>query len=205
MRAIALIFFLFPVVFAGQISFKLDDYGLSQFYYNGQPILNASRSFFCFGYTLTHPNATKQFIYQDQSVLNSQNKSVDADGNGFTMLRDDYKYYCRYSVPVENEFLISCEVSNLHPSAAMSGWAFALMRRMKPPAEVTIYNRGETGFDEASYSVVTTSGGDFAMVAHPMTYRVPTTIATTPNYDEYSMSAYWSPRKAEGTSLQHFF
>ena len=50
--------FLLPAVYGGAVEWKLDQYGLAEVKNNGHYVLNASQAFFCFGYSLRHPNGT---------------------------------------------------------------------------------------------------------------------------------------------------
>jgi hypothetical protein len=60
MRVAAVLFglFLLPAVYGGAVEWKLDQYGLAEVKYNGHYVLNASQAFFCFDYSLRHPNGT---------------------------------------------------------------------------------------------------------------------------------------------------
>jgi hypothetical protein len=75
---------------------------------------------------------------------------------------------------------MTCDVTNLHPTASMKGWTFALMRPMKPPPNVTLQNypsSGATAFNEVSLAMVSSTEGNFGMAIYPTSFRIPTVVA----------------------------
>lgn len=197
----ALLAFLPTFLHSLPIRWKLDNFGLAEVFYNDQPVLNASKNFYCFGLNLMWPNGTVKFSHQDENQLRTTNKSVDADGNGFQAILPDYGYHCRYSSPAEDEFLVSCTVSNRHPEASISKFTFALMRQARPPKNVTLSNyppSGATGFDDTSFALIYSTGGQFGFAVYPTSFTIPNTVTAVTSYDYYSITSNWIPRKSEG-------